>query len=740
MFRYASILLGIFLFSSCSAQKKANTKDNSLSKTKEQIILKPGEIVRINQTMLLPDDRQIFFGAGDVRFDLGATHRINPKWWGAKGDGKHDDHAAIQKAINIALASPAVNEVYLPPGIYRISKPLIVSRTIQGKYAFVGLTITGYGKAYASSQTLGSTTIIKSDFKDAFALGIQGAKGFVVKNIFFQGLNDISFDYKELTSYPDNAWSNTCRDKPNSPYAAIVIDPFGQSLPKDGGYPGLAKEYHSNKASTDIRIENCRIRNYVAGLMISPNGRSQNAEIITIRDNWIDHVKVAIAIGQSQSRSVYIHNLNAWGTVQYMFDTKRYGKGNGVMPEVNGMNLAGGVKYLFNSDANWTYGHFSNVYAESIYGIGFAPGGKLPYSFLQCYFKFIPPIDGIRSNPAVLVTGNASFIGSTLRYYMGPSEIQLPINFNVKNLSFYNCSLEVPPVNNFSDSGTFQNVDFTNTTFSYFNVNNMVSTGSKINNDKIPFSNKLLLTGQSIEFHDWFHGFSVEGKLKKSVPEMFVIEQNVRVSINDKNSTATWKTGKAGLYKKFDPIIVTDAKTTATNQRLIVRTCVGFVSDVNLKTGMITISGISEALYEGNFHIYSFRYNYNKPLLIGDLKAGSKNITNIISNYTIDKYWRVGDRIYGDGIERGTYISAIMSDHILLSHPAKKDLKEVDFYDADIQKAGMHFGQPTKGSWRKGDFVQNNFEKNTDAFGWVCTKSGIFGTKRLPVFREIALR
>jgi hypothetical protein len=87
-------------------------------------------------------------GADDARPapgpDAGGTYSVRD--WGAKGDGVADDSDAIQRAIDAAIspepprttARKALGPVYLPPGTYRITKPLRV-------YSVVGFRLSGAG-------------------------------------------------------------------------------------------------------------------------------------------------------------------------------------------------------------------------------------------------------------------------------------------------------------------------------------------------------------------------------------------------------------------------------------------------------------------------------------------------------------------------------------------------------------------------------------------------------------------
>ncbi|MES2821973.1 MAG: glycosyl hydrolase family 28-related protein [Pseudomonadota bacterium] len=76
--------------------------------------------------------------AKDLRPNIG----MSVKEFGAVGDAKKDDTAAIQKALDFAFENKEGNPVVLPAGGYVISKPLIVPRNVD---------IIGEGFGFSSS-------------------------------------------------------------------------------------------------------------------------------------------------------------------------------------------------------------------------------------------------------------------------------------------------------------------------------------------------------------------------------------------------------------------------------------------------------------------------------------------------------------------------------------------------------------------------------------------------------------
>jgi hypothetical protein len=74
---------------------------------------------------------QHFAGDGSISFKSGSVREIYPHWWGAVGDGVHDDTAAIQATYNAAATTntsqyPSVGglTVYFPAGMYKITSQI----------------------------------------------------------------------------------------------------------------------------------------------------------------------------------------------------------------------------------------------------------------------------------------------------------------------------------------------------------------------------------------------------------------------------------------------------------------------------------------------------------------------------------------------------------------------------------------------------------------------------------------
>ncbi len=77
----------------------------------------------------------------------GLVHQgvLHARQFGARGDGRHDDTIALQHLINVALKTAAT--IVVDPGVYRITKPLIVNIDGKKDRPVVGFTLRGSGQA-----------------------------------------------------------------------------------------------------------------------------------------------------------------------------------------------------------------------------------------------------------------------------------------------------------------------------------------------------------------------------------------------------------------------------------------------------------------------------------------------------------------------------------------------------------------------------------------------------------------
>src|SRR5690606_27235140 len=84
----------------------------------------PGATLQGDQHVLVEGQidaglHQIFDGPR-VEFRPGRMEYVLPQWWGALGDGVHDDTDALQSALSARI-------VFVPAGRYRTTRELVVA-------------------------------------------------------------------------------------------------------------------------------------------------------------------------------------------------------------------------------------------------------------------------------------------------------------------------------------------------------------------------------------------------------------------------------------------------------------------------------------------------------------------------------------------------------------------------------------------------------------------------------------
>jgi len=450
---------------------------------------------------------------------------INVKWFGARGDGRSDDWAYIQKAINYILDnSAAVRNLYFPPGTYVISRPLLIARFTGNSYKQASINLIGP----ASSKTISAGyAALAPIFNNTFAIGIQLGKGVLIKDLMITGrftfpntLNAIQVDTLAFNEWTDGS----SRDNRFSPYSGIVIDPFSDSAVyenKQDMYPGLHPYYCpglGRGGSTAVQVVGCSIKNFVVGVMITPSNQ-QNGELVDVIDCNISGNKVAYSMGQAQSKECHVIRLECWQPTHTIFDNRQYGfrHGDGAgVPMVDGVNIAGHVKQLVNIYAASFGGSFRNVYAEGLFRLGFV-GGPAMVSFEDCQIDFSTQDPGIPYPDFIVLGLGASFQNCMLRFYPGVPGVRLLLSGT--NNHYEGGVMNAPPIAvNINNEGVYYNPTFRNVTM-YYSGGILGSSNPGIVTASLPFegSNGFgtdpVYSGNSYVFRSPFYGVDVIYKI-----------------------------------------------------------------------------------------------------------------------------------------------------------------------------------------------------------------------------------
>ncbi|MBZ5859012.1 hypothetical protein [Flavihumibacter profundi] len=359
-------------------------------------------------------------------------------WLPIFGFSQNADWKELQGKIDSAIKQHGVVKVERN---YTIDQPLIAADWNGKEYRQVYFQMLGTG----SMWDVGANSVIRATFKNAPILSIQKGKGVIIKGITLLGSY---VTQKSPYGIPfENFGDPSCRDSRFSPYAGICIDPFSGDLPADGGYPTLKAWYRgpqTRSGSTGIRIEDCTIGNVTIGVITSPNGYTQNAEIITLQNIRIGACKAGIAGCQSQEKMNRIINLGCWESCHTLFVFNKYGAGQPGNWFIEGVNIAGSVaNIIYRLSSGWGPMFMSKVFAENVESIGVWDGDSgdvLSEAFINFKYKnelgYLPDYQ--------LFSNSLTILNSNLRYY---GELKQPVVLRgIKNSptnSFY-----VPPVTN----------------------------------------------------------------------------------------------------------------------------------------------------------------------------------------------------------------------------------------------------------------------------------------------------
>ena len=111
-----------------------------------------------------------------------AASALNVKDFGAVGDGKNDDSAAIVKAIGAAFAPGSVNQaIFFPPGNYRICSS--ISLTPEHSGLSIGGTRSMTGKSWRSSRVV----LLWDGKENEPMFDLRAAKSLQIENIILDG-------------------------------------------------------------------------------------------------------------------------------------------------------------------------------------------------------------------------------------------------------------------------------------------------------------------------------------------------------------------------------------------------------------------------------------------------------------------------------------------------------------------------------------------------------------------------
>lgn len=626
-------------------------------------------------------------------------------WWGARGDGTTDDAPAIQAAINYLLEP--INRGYNRGGTllfssrknYRCLSPLIIFDP--HGYA-VSIALKGATPAYV----VGGAPVLFFDFNDKPGIIIQSARVVHLENLTLSGVNDYSAQLKSDHDWAlDSNYINRSvapRTNRYSPYAAISIDSFENTIERANQYPGLDKLYTNGPGhgSKQIYVKNCVIQNWYVGIMINSSAANPQADSCFIYNNTIQSCTFGTATGQSQSRGVDLRD-NEFIYCKVAVDWGTFGQREGTPPHLTG-GLLGGVKYLCLAGPNGTgIGNLeiTGVYAELICSLGVlavaSHPNNMPAVFNACQFYFH------KSDPqpeAVLITGgNVKFVGCSLATLSAGCFYFQTLKNNSSDspsIEFDNTSLRTTNPN--SESQIYVNA-FTHarwknaSTFDAYWDRHIDSsechplTDDRKVNSISAIGRKLVTPGEVIHTSAGIYRVDFS---EGTVP----IGPNHNIKFEGKGRATLTLPGH-GLFKIGD--IVRGAES---NPPFSITVQEMKVNNITLpKVGVIArINGNTATLIEVPSYFETERIplrdlevaymkRYHEPTT-GDVTRGSTEIANcaVTSGLSLTNAWFEGNRISGAGIPRGAYVTKVSGTTLTISAPAIGTSRHTSLYDAVV--------------------------------------------------------
>jgi hypothetical protein len=638
-----------------------------------------GGVIIINGTVNVPQGKVIRFEAGNRLSGTGTinggiihasyyqqiiepTLTVNPagvtgtmvsaKWFGATGTEAIDNAPLIQEVINMVVRNSSLpRDIYFPPGIYRCDGPVIIYSWNGSNYIACTANLVGNGSAQGANPV--DTAILKFNQKNTFGIGIQRGYSCLIEGLTVTGPFNPSFGdaYNFYTSdFATYATADGMRDKPYSPNAGIVIDPFRfeATIPFEDAYPGYFDWYRgtgggiSHAGSSYCIIRECRVYGFTVDICISPNGVTQQAEDCQVESCTLEVAKVAYSSGQRQTKGNTIRNCRSWDRVHTFLDVVSYGigaGGHGTPPCIAGLNIAGTVKRVFNV----TVQHpvcFENIYCESLGEIGTLVADAGTIAVRNSNFDLNT---NTRYVPTMHVNAyNVEFQSCTIRYY--DDLFNKRIFVNGFGNTFQNCWFDVVPL---TDSAIYsqqaQVVAYLNCRSGqnvFFGFDQYMGQTQALNRQFLAYGN-MQFTDQGPVVNSPSGAVLDTITIRINVPSHQyspTIAYNVTVTVNNAAASASFTSSYLATYGRLGDYVV------SIDSAQHVAGVIGRITAIDRTTGVVSLSEVPYTTGSGQYNIGYNTIRYIKQAFIGDITAGSNTITNVEYSYSFSTTpYGVGD-------------------------------------------------------------------------------------------------
>jgi hypothetical protein len=502
----------------------------------------------------------------------------------------------------------------------------------------------------------------------------------------------------------ETAWwrqGGAISNRPYAPHAGIVMDPFSTGIASGDQYPGLSDRYVASSGSNSLYIDNCAFTGFDVCVGWSLSFTNQGDGCVLSNSRFF-RSRTCLAIGRDQARMCSLVDpfVNFCTT---LVDCRSYGNGIGQMPEIRGGQVTIAKQAFIGSGQRYS-GSIVGLATESIYRLGSWQSGST-LTLVGCQIKTINPIEGSGYAPDtwLYAEGSVAFFGG--RIWIN-NDLRNVLNiFANSKVSFFGVSLddEFAYANRGTPQGShvvYENCTVINSTqgesFGLSMKTLGKASGAASRRLYMPVGAKLIENGanESVEYVEW---------TSQGNPALVL------------DAAATLTTGAAGTasFVSTNPAayIVGEFVHTSTsfqmspfvNGETLPMTgaaghlAIGEVFSVVGST--VTLRCVPKAIVSGVYNVTLARSGFFRPRMMATLTNGSTSAT--LSAASI---YSVGDRIRGQGIPAGAWITAVSGASITLSHAATAS-DTVEVYDARIAVTGMRSfanGNPG-GTWFKGD-------------------------------------
>ena len=650
-----------------------------------------------------PDDGggHISVSGGGGKFNPFLPAPITTKQFGAKGNNSQDDTAFLNNAIQYCI----VNQIKLvwDIGSYKITSPLLAFYFVGGVFTPFTLEMEGEKFPYGTEGTYSHSVRIVPTFSNLPPIMVQAGRNVKIKNIVAVGLNTITLTPPTYPEMMTNASFvvGGCRDSRYSPYAGIAIDPFGTSVPADGGYPGMSSYYVASAVgSIGVILEGVLCKNFVCGTVVSPSGASGDASGIVFRDCDMTYNKTGVSTCQGQSKNVEWYGGNCAFNL-YNFDGQTYGLQQGPAPKINGCNMSG--KYLFNVDVSTGNPlRAADINAANFASIGFlgnASGANDTAIFVSGNFS---PIDfgGVYADHFLIAYCSVKFSGGRISNQSQTTPMPwrmwhltgMPLTFD--NASF---DLAVPATSGefafapSSGSLTQSWVDlyFINATYTDGSSRGPTLGTTELSDNVHPYQASDI--DRSISpFGQWIRFSQAGGDLNYNGGSSNYVSLGSKAVTVAAGGTATFTATDPSIVRIGDLIYTTTTTSYENFDGSISFSsgfqCIGVVN--NIQSSTITVQGVPQSLATGTYTLYKFFWPRYHPASTGDI-----NTSTTIKNISVPSSWQNGNAIRGTGIPAGAYIvSGGGTTQLVISSAATSSTTGIRLYDADIWK--VNTGNP----------------------------------------------